>query len=189
MKLHAESHVDHVPSEVSEHVLVRFADRDGFFVETVELPANMPEVYCALYGPACGDPAVPEDDAVYAKRWPREWTSRVIGRPLRRTRKLTVVAGPYKGEPCVLFTVYGGPKAPRELNDPSLKNQTEIEESAEFWSQHALSSHDFGARDELADSPGIPMLADAEAMRAIETLRARGYSPDDVHKAMMRGAP
>lgn len=52
--------------------------------------------------------------------------------------------GPVMGDavvtPCVLFTVFGGPMAPRELFDPTLP-ASERSESERFWSEHALSTH------------------------------------------------
>lgn len=38
---------------------------------------------------------------------------------------------------CVLYTTYGGPAAPKEPTDPTIR-PSEVRESDEFWSQHAL---------------------------------------------------
>lgn len=139
MKLHADSHVDHVPAEVVAYIVERFANRDGFLIETIDLPPHLPEVRCDLHGPEVGDLPIPDDDWFMAHRGGRQWPSKMTGRKPRMTRVVTFVAGPYQDESCVLFTVHGGPKAPREVNDPSLVGDDAIDESAEFWSTHALS--------------------------------------------------
>lgn len=75
-----------------------------------------------------------------------------------KSRLVTVIAGPHTACPaggactgatcadydshvehaCVLYTAYGGPQAPREPGDPSIKSWEELVASREFWSQHAL---------------------------------------------------
>lgn len=134
--VHAESHVDHgIGAAQLDWLKERFRDKDGFFIETVELPEALGTVPCGLYGPLVGDKPITED--VYeAKRGQREWTSRLIGYPTRPTRKVTVIAGPHDGLPCVLFTAFGGPLAPQEPGDPGCKD---VEASKRFWSEHALS--------------------------------------------------
>ena len=54
---------------------------------------------------------------------------------------MTVVAGPHDGHPCVLYTAYGGPIAPREPWDPALTDTLGIDLAASltFWREHALS--------------------------------------------------
>jgi hypothetical protein len=44
-----------------------------------------------------------------------------------------------KHEPCVLYTAYGGPQAPREPGDPAIKDFAEQAASEIFWSEHALA--------------------------------------------------
>jgi hypothetical protein len=46
--------------------------------------------------------------------------------------------------PCMLYTAFGGPLAPKEPGDPTLKD-SEREESEKFWSQHALVEEGEGA--------------------------------------------
>lgn len=142
MKITKDSHLDH--GLLPEHVAFiekRFADRDAFFIETFELPANMPTVPCALWGPAVGDPPVEEKATFMRRRGERSGPSRLISRRPRTTWKVTVIAGPHQGEPCVLYTAFGGPVTPREPWDPTL-TPAEIEESRAFWAQHALSDPD-----------------------------------------------
>lgn len=136
---HKDSHLDHglTPAQV-EYIFERFAKRDGFFVETFELPERLGTVPCNLYGPTMGD--APVLAAYRVRRGNRLTATPTITAPVRQTRKVTVVAGPHDGEPCVLFTAYGGPAAPQEPDDPSNKRSNE---AAKFWSEHALAASGF----------------------------------------------
>lgn len=139
MILHDKSHTDHVDASVLNHVLQRFKDRNAFFSETFTLPADMPPLDCGLYGPAMGDKPVGEDSVHYGHRGSRPAPSRLVDLPKRKTRTCTVIAGPFDGKPCVLYTVYGGPQAPREVADvPETDNEGRAA-SARFWSEHALA--------------------------------------------------
>ena len=138
MILHQESHTDHVPREVLNWALHKFKDKDAFFAETVELPEGLPEVTCGLHGPVMGDAPVTEEEALYYSRTGREWLSRLVNRPTRVTRRLSVIGGPFGTHSCVLYTTFGGPLSPKEPQDPTLDPQNR-EESEKFWSEHALS--------------------------------------------------
>lgn len=135
---HKESHVDHVPQAVIDFVLDKFLDKNGFFIETFELPDELPTLENALYGPICGDKAIGEVQATYGRRGDRDYESRLIDKPVRQTSICTVIGGPHDGHPCVLYTVFGGPQAAKEVNDPTLKPE-EREDSITFWSEHALA--------------------------------------------------
>ena len=133
---HSASHLDHSLTEAQvTYLLERFADRQAFFVEIVELPEELGTVPCGLYGPIMGDPPV-RDGVVYAPRGTRTWASRLCARPPRPTRKVTVVAGPHAGEPCIVYTMYGGPSAPQEPDDPGCRD---VAASRAFWADHALA--------------------------------------------------
>lgn len=136
------SHLDHnLTLAQIRHILKVFGERTEFFIETIELPEGLGTVECGLYGPDMGDEPITGafgDSILMVAREGRSWRSRCINKPKRQTRKLTVVAGPYKDLPCVLYTVYGGPAAPRELNDPSLPADKEAESRA-YWGVHALA--------------------------------------------------
>ena len=139
LKLCNSSHLGH--GLTLAHViwlLARFADRDGFFVETVDLPPELPSLPCGIHGPVVGNAPVTETEVVYARRGDRRYASRMVNRPARSTRSMTVVAGPHDGNRCVLFTAHGGPKAPRETMSPGLE-PSEVAESEAFWAEHALS--------------------------------------------------
>lgn len=141
MIVHPESHVDHVSAEVLALIKERYADRSGFFVDTFELPLGL-SVECGLHGPIMRDAPIPHWECWHDFRPGRGIRSRLCARRPRMVRTLTVVAGPYKGEPCVLFTAYGGPVAPREVEDEMIETEAEREKSREFWAQHALSGGD-----------------------------------------------
>jgi len=135
----SESHLDHGLSQ--SHInwlLERFADRQAFFIETVELPAQLEPLSCGLHGPLMGDAPVPEAECHRARRGERAGDSRLCRRAPRPTRLVTVIAGPDGGEPCVLYTAFGGPSAPREPWDPGLDDAGRAE-SEGFWAAHALS--------------------------------------------------
>jgi hypothetical protein len=140
MEITGDSHLDHglLTSHI-DYLLWQFGDRSEFFVETLELPAELISLKCGLHGPATGGDPVPEDEVFYEKRGDRPGESRLCRRDLIETRKVTVVAGPHDGKPCVLFTAYGGPCAPREPWDDSLTADQKAE-SEKFWHEHALSA-------------------------------------------------
>src|SRR6185295_17991441 len=118
MKLHDISHLDHslTPDQI-RHLEQRFADRSAFFIETIELPAELGTVPCGLHGPAMGDLPVLDTEVTYEKRGTRAWRSRLVDRPARQTRMVAVVAGPHEEHACVLYTAYGGPASPQEPGD------------------------------------------------------------------------
>jgi hypothetical protein len=140
-----DSHLDHELSlDQLRWVLETFADRSGFFIETVELPVELGGLSCGLYGPLMGDESVPEGEVVYKPRGGREGASRLCPREPRRVRRVTVIAGPHEDLDCVLYTVYGGPCAPKEPTDPTLKDE-EREASEAFWKEHALAYTEIGS--------------------------------------------
>lgn len=134
------SHVDH--NLTPDHITwleTRYADRTSFFIDTVQLPETLGEVELGLYGPQVGDEPVPEADVKYIIRGNRRCTSRVVNRPKRMTRQLTVIAGPAEGqEGIVMYTAYGGPCAPREPGDTTIATWEAVQESRAYWAAHAL---------------------------------------------------
>lgn len=141
------SHLDHdLTTAQREHIATVFADRHEFFITTIELPEELGTVPCSLVGPATGREPVVESEVHYAVRGDRRYASRVVrvGFP-PPVRTVTVIAGPAGvedglpcAEPCVLYTAFGGPKAPREPGDPAISSWEELVESRAFWAQHAL---------------------------------------------------
>lgn len=142
MKILPVSHTDHAltPAHLA-WIQERFADRQEFFLETLELPGELAALDCGLHGPLCGDAPVPESEVTYQQRGERPGKSRLCSRPSRPTRLLTVIAGPDGDEPCVLYTAFGGPAAPREPFDPAVALMPpEAQEACRvFWAEHALS--------------------------------------------------
>jgi hypothetical protein len=134
---HRDSHVDHNLTEQQLHYLLdRFTDRNAFFLETIELPEQLGTVPCGLWGPIMGDPPVDETEVRHEQRGNRAWTSRIVERQTRQTRRITVIAGPHEEHACVLFTAFGGPASPQEPGDPRCKDPAA---SAAFWREHALA--------------------------------------------------
>lgn len=137
MQLHKDSHLDHGLTQGQlDFLLAAFVGRTAFFVETIELPTELGTVPCSLYGPSMDDEPVPEVTVSYAQREGRSWPTRFLLRPMRPTRRVTVVAGPHDGQPCVLYTAYGGAAAPQEPGDPGCRDRAASEA---FWAQHALA--------------------------------------------------
>lgn len=118
-----ESHLDHGLSQAHiDFMLARFVQKNEFFIETVGLPKGLDPLQSGIYGPAAGDPSVTDAESILAIRQGRSWASRLIDKPARPTRLMTVVAGPgdVEGQNCVLYTSYGGPAAPKEPGDFSM---------------------------------------------------------------------
>jgi hypothetical protein len=139
LAINADSHLDHgltVPH--LRFVLAHFHDRTSFFVCTLELPAELPELMCGLYGPAVGDAPVLDIQVLHEPRPGRAWPSRLVSLPPRQSKLLTVVAGPHEDIPCLLYTAYAGPEAPREPGDTTLSPEAR-QRAREFWAVHALS--------------------------------------------------
>lgn len=131
-------HADHGVSDRHIKELALYSvPRSGFFLKTVRLPMGFDDLMTGLYGPVMGDPPVREDQVEYRVRNNRKGESRVVARPHRRTRLMTMI-GIRDEKGVTFFTIYGGPAAPREPWDPSM-NDAERAESVEFWSKHALA--------------------------------------------------
>lgn len=133
-----ESHLDHGLAIDQLAEALAFVELGPYpvTVATVELPEAAGTVPCALYGPSMGDESVPESEVHYARRGDRAGESRLVRRPVRQTRLVTVVVGPHQGRERVLYTAYGGPSAPREPWELSGDDKAE---SLAFWRDHALA--------------------------------------------------
>jgi hypothetical protein len=108
---------------------------------TLTLPDDLPELPNAIVGPTMGDDPVSDNHpAIYSKSRGdgRNYESKMMRGEHRTTRMITAIARPHKetGRP-FLITAFGGPLAPKEPNDPTLRDE-ERKQSEEFWSQHAL---------------------------------------------------
>lgn len=106
---------------------------------TLTLPEHLPPIKNGLVGPASGDRPVGEHEVHYANRGGgRTYNSRMMHGAPRPTRTVTAVSVPDQktGKP-FLVTAWGGPVAPKEVDDPTHTPESR-EESKKFWSQHAL---------------------------------------------------
>lgn len=139
-KIVSESHVDHaLTQDHLDFILAKFANKSAFFIENVELPKHLASIPCALRGPLVGDEKIPDSECQMVVRGDRKYPSRVCDLPPKMVRTLTVIGGGLGGEPCVLYTAYGGPVAPREPGDETLSAENKVTSEA-FWAKHALSS-------------------------------------------------
>ena len=137
-----ESHLDHGVNDRTLAWLETLEFKPGdVTVQTLELPDNCADLESALHGPVVGDSEIYENYVTYSVRGGRAGESRMIAAPKRATRLITVVVGPFGANPCVLYTCYGGPAAPREPFEFSPDdNSADAIESREFWAVHALAS-------------------------------------------------
>ena len=181
-----ESHLDHglTPAHI-DFIKEKFADKTGFFIETVQLPAKLPSLQDALYGPLVGDKPVAESAVHYAVRGIRPGESRMVDKPMRETRYVTVIAGPHDGKPLVLYTAFGGKLTPKEPFDPTL-NPAQKAESEAFWSQHALATGKQASKransSNRKTTQDFTHLSDAELEARVTTASQgmqywRGYNP------------
>lgn len=130
-------HSDHGISESTIRWAIETIQPTGFFLRTLELPYEHKSVMNALYGPMSGDAPVPESEVHYKKRSSDRPPSRMINRPLRPTRQITII-GVAEGKNIKVFTAYGGPAAEREPGDPTM-SEAEQAAAETFWREHALA--------------------------------------------------
>ena len=139
LKITSDSHTDHaLTQDHLDFITSTFADKDAFFIKTLELPASLAGLPSAIYGPISGDSPVSDEDTTMVVRGDRKGASRMVQREGRLSRSLTVIAGPHGDEGCILYTAYGGPRAPKEPFDCA--EGKEREESEVFWADHALAA-------------------------------------------------
>lgn len=125
------------------------ADRSKPLVATF---AGSPiQLFSDLRGPSCGDREITDDLVQYRVRPGRRNASRrllaatddpacicwQLAQP-RLVDLVSVVIGAHAGHDRVLFTVHGGPAAPREPGDAAISSWDECETSRRFWAVHAL---------------------------------------------------
>lgn len=108
---------------------------DGFFIQKVVIPQELGTVPCGIHGPAMGDAPVTDEEVVLEARGDRPWKDRLVRRDVRQVNYVQVI-GIRDGNSFQLFTIYGGPLAPQNPEDPSNRD---AEGSIRFWSEHALS--------------------------------------------------
>lgn len=139
MYISRESHLDHnLTFGHLKLILETFGTSEGFSIQTLELPPGL-ELPCGLHGPIMGDMPVSADEVVLGHRGNRTTVSRLVVRGTRPWSTATVIMGPDDRGQTVLYTVYGGPVAPREPDDAGLSEIERLESQA-FWADHALST-------------------------------------------------
>jgi len=133
-------HADHgVSSEVIAWALAEIAPT-GFFLRTLELPAQFGDLQNALHGPVCGDEPVTDAEVVFFQRSADRPSSRMVRRAMRATRLMTIIGIVNAEGDVTVFTAHGGPAAEREVGDASLVgDEAATLASAEFWATHALT--------------------------------------------------
>jgi hypothetical protein len=132
-------HADHGITEAQmSFIKTELAEQaDGFFIRQITLPMALGTVPCALYGPAMGDPAVADCQVTLECRGDRAWADKMLlGWPMRSVDYVQCI-GIREGDSFTLFTVYGGPLAPQNPEDPTNKQP---EAAREFWAEHGLAT-------------------------------------------------
>jgi hypothetical protein len=132
-------HADHGVSDKLIQWAVDEIQPTGFFLRTLTIPEQFPDLQNSLYGPASGDKAIPDSEVHMVQRSADRPYSRMVNMPKRATRLLTVI-GMNNSDGVTVFTAYGGPAAEREPGDVTLQTEEEKAIAARFWSEHALSS-------------------------------------------------
>lgn len=139
MVITSDSHLDHGLSAAHiAWILKTWGHVQEFKLETVDLPEDLASLECGLYGPTMGDEPIDNESVTYVVRGDRKGVSRMIARPKRPTRKITVIMGLEKGQ-VILYTAFGGPITPREPFDPDITTPEALAESQAYWAQHALA--------------------------------------------------
>jgi|AACY02.16.fsa_nt_gi hypothetical protein len=131
-------HADHgISNEQLEFIEAQLEEKapEGFFILQIDIPEEMGSVPNALKGPACGDPPVEDGPGVfYEKRGDREWEDRMTFGKFRPCSYVQAIGTRAQGK-LTVFTIYGGPLAPQNPEDPSNADPAAAEV---FWKEHAL---------------------------------------------------
>jgi len=129
-------HADHGLTEAqTQYALDSVAGiGEGFFIKQVEFPEELGPVPCALYGPAMGDEPVRDEEVMMLKRGDRPWADRMMVGKTRPVQYVQVI-GQMGVDACSVFTIYGGPLAPQNPEDPSCLDP---EKAKAWWAEHAL---------------------------------------------------
>jgi len=130
-------HADHGLSEAqTQYALDSVADiGEGFFIKQVEFPEELGPVPCALYGPAMGDEPVRDEAVMMLKRGDRPWADRMMVGKTRPVQYVQVIGQRKDSSFINVFTIYGGPLAPQNPEDPSCLDS---EKAKAWWAEHAL---------------------------------------------------
>ena len=136
-------HADHgINDHQMDYIKLRLEsnkDLNSFLIQEVKLLVqDHGYAPCALYGPAMGDEPITDDMVRMEKRSEDRPADRLIKAHLRCVDYVQAIGIMDRDkDTCTLFTVYGGPLAPQNPEDPTLPEEGKAE-SVEFWSKHAL---------------------------------------------------
>lgn len=145
--IHAASHLDHINHLPPQDMGLVLAQAFLAWEDQQDLSPTGPwsiqfevpfELNCDLVGPKLGQDPIPESEVSYKIRNGRKCASRCVSRQPSKTKKVTMIVGPHDDHPFVVYTIFAGPSAPREPGDPSIESWKEIQESRDFWADHAL---------------------------------------------------
>lgn len=106
------------------------AGTSEFIAEEIEFPYIVGFSECV--------PTTESDDVFFATRVGRQVPTRFVRNRQPIPTKIVTVVMKFVGPDWVLVTAYIGPRAPREVGDPTLVSDDEKAEAAEFWSRNAL---------------------------------------------------
>ena len=138
-------HADHgITGDQINHIqeaLVKNTE-NGFFMTEIIIPEELGTVPCSLYGPLMDDGDVPRAAVKMIKRSEdRPADPLLVGFKTRPVDYVQVIGiRDMKADSFQLFTIYGGPAAPRNPLDESIETDKERLEAQEFWASHALAS-------------------------------------------------
>ena len=130
---HADHGITRDQKQYIESALKESSIQDGFFIREVRIPRFFGSVPCGLYGPSMGDDPIADSQVRLEARGDRPWKDRLIDAPMREVDYVQCIGireGGFK-----LFTIYGGPLAPQNPDDPS---NNDAEGARAFWAKHAL---------------------------------------------------
>ena len=129
-------HADHgIGDDQLKYIVDQLREKvaEGFFIQQIQLSDQVP---CGLYGPEMGDPPVGDDEVEMVSRSAdRPWKDRMIDKPMRPVDYVQAI-GTKAGDELTIYTIYGGPLAPQNPDDP---DNHDAEGAKKFWSEHALS--------------------------------------------------
>lgn len=167
---HADHGINDDQMEWIKEDVLRMDLPEGFFIDGTFLPTRLGTIPNALWGPASGDAPIGDDQVILERRGGRPYRDRMAPRlPLRPTREVTLIGMVHADGLIELYTVYGGPLAEQNPEDPSCSN---VDEARDFWTEHALSTGDYIEIDGKVVHVSVSVL---EKVRAVEDILAHEH--------------
>ena len=182
-------HADHGISQGQLKYIVeqlKNSTKDGFFIQEVKLPAELGSVPCGIYGPVMGDPPVTDAEVTMESRGlDRTWKDRMINKPTRPVDYVQAI-GARDGDQFTLYTIYGGPLAPQNPDDPGNRDK---EGSQKFWSEHALSSGKSASENPADTNEVIDKDIPVEDIVVVKPTKTAGITIEDLEDHDPRHLP